>query len=217
MVALDLTGGRPWSSAGQTGAWLEAAAGLFRERLGGLSDSALDEPARVAGWSRRHVLGHLHHNALVLGRLARSVALGEPQAEDAPLERWRAWGERSERMPARHLRDLVSWAEEDLEAAFADLDAAARASRVAEMPGVRVPAEKIPWLRVRELVIHLADLDQTVDLRRLPSELLAHLAADLVGPESTLGVSRMGRTSGRLSVVDGDEGALPFCAAILLP
>lgn len=166
----------------RTGAWLALTANLFRERLDKLPDSALDVPARLPGWSRRHVLGHLHCNALVLGRLARSLIVGAPVPLGTPLERWQAWRERSERMPAGRLRDLARWAEEDLEVAFGDVDVASRVSRVAAIPGVRVPAEKLPWLRLRELVIHLPDLDDTLDPGDLPADLIARVAADVPAP-----------------------------------
>lgn len=82
-------------------------------------------------------------------------------------------------MPARHLRDLMRWAEEDLEAAFGELEGAIRSGRVAEVPGLSVPADDLPWMRIRELVIHLPDLDGAVDLSGLPDDLMSRFASDL--------------------------------------
>lgn len=206
------------TAAERTGAWLANVAEVFRVRVEGLSDVALGEAARLPGWSRRHVLGHLHYNALVLGRLARSVAVGAPEPLGPPVDRWQAWRERSEHMPARHMRDLVVWSQEDLEAAFGELDAATRSGRIAEVPGIRVPAEDLPWLRVRELVIHLADLGGAADLERLPAGLVTRLVVDLVG-SSQGGASEAARWIADNAHVPaaGDVGAYPVCLAVLSP
>lgn len=203
--------------AERTGAWLASAAEVFRARMEGISDAALDEPARLPGWTRRHVLGHLHYNALVLGRLARSVVVGAPEPLGPPVDRWQAWRERSQQMPARHLRDLVVWSQEDLEAAFGELDAATRSGRIAEVPGIRVPAEDLPWLRVRELVIHLTDLDGAMDLERLPAGLITRFVVDLIGssqstPEAIQRIAEHGQVP-----VAGDAAAYPVCLAFVSP
>lgn len=216
--SVELNESSPAASPRRTGVWLSSAAALFRERLDDLSDAALDEPARLAGWSRRHVVGHLHYNALILGRLARSVAVGAPETLDSPVDRWHSWRARSEQMPARHLRDLMRWAEEDLETAFGELDRAVRSGRVAEVPGLRVPADDLPWMRIRELVIHLPDLDPAVDLGRLPGDLMRRLGSDLFGvPQGDAGRAiRWILEPGSVRRADG-EVMYSLCVPVISP
>lgn len=121
-------------------------------------------------------------------------------------------------MPARHLRDLVKWAEEDLEAAFGELDVATRSGRVAEVPGLRVPAEDLPWLRIRELVIHVTDLEPAADLGRLPDDLVNRFAIDLLGSPRA-GVQDAIRWVGEQEPVQDAHGEAAYstCLAVIAP
>ena len=58
-------------------AWMDLGTKLFLATLDGLTDAELDRPTALPGWSRRHVVAHVHYNAEALRRLVHWAATGE--------------------------------------------------------------------------------------------------------------------------------------------
>lgn len=125
--------------------------------------ASLDDPAApslCAGWSRGHVLSHVARNADGLTALIRSAVdgTGEPmypssQARDADID---AGADR----PPRELADDVERTAVGLAAQLPRLGAEHTDIRLERTPGVYlIPAGRIPFMRLRELVYHHVDLD----------------------------------------------------------
>ncbi len=123
----------------------------------------LDDPGRnslCAGWSRGHVLSHVARNADGLAALARGAADGtgdtmyaSPEQRDVDIEAG----------AGRSLDELVADVEDSaarlahLLPRVASLDADTLLMRT---PGVPfVPVRAVPYMRLREVVIHHVDLD----------------------------------------------------------
>ena len=56
--------------------WMDHGTKLFLAALAGLSDGELDEPIGLPGWTRRHVVAHVHDNAEALRRLVAWASTG---------------------------------------------------------------------------------------------------------------------------------------------
>lgn len=117
-------------------------------------------PSLCEGWSRGHVLSHVARNADGLTALIRSAVDGSgepmypsPQARDADID---AGADR----PPRELADDVERTAVGLAAQLPRLGAAHAGIRLERTPGVYlIPAGRIPFMRLRELVYHHVDLD----------------------------------------------------------
>lgn len=124
---------------------------------------ALDDagaPSLCVGWSRGHVLSHLARNADGMAALVRAAVDGSgesmypsPQARDADIDSG----------ATRPLDELVADVEQSagaLAEALPRLGAEHRGLRLERTPGVYLMlAERIPFLRLREVVYHHVDLD----------------------------------------------------------
>src|SRR6266704_3605095 len=102
----------------------------FLARLAQASDDELSAPSALPGWTGRHVLSHVGHNARAVGRLAHWAATGEPtpmysgpSARAAEIALGARWD------PDR-LRSFVEVERDALAAAFEKLDAGHWATEV---------------------------------------------------------------------------------------
>ena len=138
----------------------------------------LDEPSRLPGWTGKHVLSHVGHNARALARLAHWAATGEPTpmyasptARAEEIETGASW-------PADRLRDFVVVEQDRLAAALDRIAADRWQAPVVTAQGRTVPARTIPWLRSREVWIHACDLPSGGDFAYFPAAFLDALIAD---------------------------------------
>lgn len=158
-----------------------AATERLHEIVAGLDDTAVRGGSLLPGWSRRHVLAHLARNADALTNLLTWARTGvehfvyaSREDRDAAIEQGAARG---------YL--LIA---EDLAAASARFAAAATAlpesawsAVMTTAKGRRVVAWQVPWLRMREVWLHLVDLDAGVGFDTLPPDVLEHLIDDVAG------------------------------------
>jgi maleylpyruvate isomerase len=163
-----------------TSTCLESGTRLFLGAVAALPDEAFDEPTLLPGWTRRHLLAHVHSNAEALRRLVAWAATGvetpmyaSPQARAEEIAS-------GAHLPVGTLRALVSESAAALGAELDALGGAARASEVRTAQGRLVPASQIPWLRTREVMIHAVDLDTGLTFADLPSEFVADLLVEVV-------------------------------------
>jgi maleylpyruvate isomerase len=139
---------------------LEAATARLLTTVDELPDPAWGDPSHCAGWTRGDVVAHLALNAEALAGVLRGFRDGAPvtmyrsdDARDADI------AELATAPPARvreRLRTAV--------VAFAEVAAVAdglpKDATFERTPGGRVvPARAVPFLRLREVEIHHADLD----------------------------------------------------------
>jgi len=138
-------------------------------------------PSLCDGWTRGHVLTHLARNAEAVGRLADWAVTGTPQemypggtaARDARIEE-------GARRPVGELRqDLVATAQA-LEPRLAALAGELASPQVQMRGGLEVDATQLPFLRLREVVLHHADLAAGFTLAEVEEELLRELVDDAV-------------------------------------
>jgi maleylpyruvate isomerase len=160
--------------------WIEDCTKVFLTALGRLDDADLNAPTVLPGWTRRHVVAHVHHNATALRRLVSWAATGRENPMYASPEQRVREIEQCAQLAAADLRRLVS------ESAYRladDLDALPNAAWRAEVvtgQGRQIRAAEIPWLRVREVAVHAIDLDAGIDFDDLPAAVLEALLVDVV-------------------------------------
>lgn len=144
--------------------------------------AALDDvaaPSLCEGWHRGHVITHVARNAEAIGRLAQWAVTGRRQdmypggtgARDAQIE-----AGASRDIPAQ-LADLTRTAD-DLAPALAALSGPLEAERVEMRGGYEVPAVRLPFLRLREVVFHHVDLDAGFGFDDVEADLLRELVRD---------------------------------------
>ncbi|MCE7004257.1 maleylpyruvate isomerase family mycothiol-dependent enzyme [Kibdelosporangium philippinense] len=158
--------------------WMTDGHAYFLSRLASASDDDLIGASRLPGWSGRHVLSHVGHNARALGRLAHWAATGErtpmypdPQARIDEIESGAQW-------PVRYLREFVDVEQNKLAEALASLTDAMWHAEVVTAQGRVVPASTVPWLRSREVWVHACDLPSGGDFAHFPADFLDALIDD---------------------------------------
>jgi maleylpyruvate isomerase len=152
----------------------------FVARLAQVSDAELSAPSALPGWTGRHILSHVGHNARAVGRLAHWAATGEPTpmyfgptARAAEIALGAGWD------PER-LRSFVIVEQDALAAALEKLDVEQWATEVVTAQGRHVTAAALLWLRTRELWVHAADLHGLADFSNFPPTLLDELIIDIL-------------------------------------
>jgi len=159
--------------------WMDAGQGRLEEMLAPLDDAAIAGPSRLPGWSRGHVVTHLARNADALVNLLTWARTGTPtpmypstEARTAGIE------DGSGRSAAAQRDDLATAARRLMETARA-MPPAAWEAAVQSAQGREIPAAQIPWLRVREVWIHLADLDLGAGFEAMPDAVAIALVDDV--------------------------------------
>ncbi|MGH3853132.1 MAG: maleylpyruvate isomerase family mycothiol-dependent enzyme [Pseudonocardiaceae bacterium] len=159
--------------------WVADAQALFERTVPRLAD--LRGPSRLPGWTRGHVVTHVARNAEGLCRLLTWARTGietpmypSREQRDADIEAG------SGRELAEQLDDLrrtgAAFAATASELAPRNWDVIVRHGRL--------PASTVPWARVRELWLHLVDLDATgshsaVEIDNVPEDIATELVRDV--------------------------------------
>lgn len=159
-----------WVTAGQDQV-VSAAAGLAPAQLRG--------PSRLPSWSRGHVLSHLARNADALANLLSWARTGtETRMYSSPAERDAGISAGARRDRAAQLADLTESGARFLRAAGA-VPVPRRSFPVISGQGRRIPAHEVPWLRVREVWLHLVDLDAGYGIDAVPDAIAWALTRDV--------------------------------------
>ncbi|EWT01846.1 hypothetical protein N865_08280 [Intrasporangium oryzae NRRL B-24470] len=146
-----------------------------------LRDDEIAAPSLCTGWSRGHVLAHLARNADALGRVCDAALTGAAvtmyagdDVRDAEID---AGAARS----ARELAEDLRLSAERLAPQAARIGPEHEGMTVERTPGgARIPVEKVPYLRLRELVFHHVDLDAGYAFSDVDPEVLELLLDDAV-------------------------------------
>lgn len=161
-----------WAGQGQQ-AVEQAAARLEPAQVAG--------PSRLPGWTRGHVLSHLARNADALVNLLTWARTGvEARMYASPAERADGIEAGAARALPEQLADLTA-AGQRFAAAAAAVPADRRSFTVLSGQGREIPASQVPWLRVREVWLHLVDLDAGAGLDAIGEDVAWALAADVAG------------------------------------
>jgi maleylpyruvate isomerase len=183
-------------------AWMNHGTTLFLAAVDALPDEAFDEPTALPGWTRKHLVAHVHYNAEALRRLVSWACTGEESRMYAGPEQRAAEIERGSLLSADQLRRLVHASADALDADLEALPEEAWQHQVVTAQGRTVPATEIPWMRTREVAVHAVDLNAGVSFADLPDDLNAALVADVVKKRSASGEAAAlaewltGRTTG---------------------
>ena len=149
------------------------------EAVSDLTDADVSEPSLCPGWTRGHVLTHLARNADALHNLLTWARTGTPTPMYPSVEARNAGIEAGAPRPvAEHRADLESTARRLMETARGMSPPEWQAA-VQSAQGRHIPASEIPWMRVRELWIHLADLDVGAGFEVIPDAVARALVHDV--------------------------------------
>ncbi len=162
-----------------TVAWAMRCTRVFLETVERLDDDEFDEPTALPGWTRRHVLAHVHSNAEALGRLLSWARTGIRTPMYASAEDRQGGIEAAAALPAPDLRAEVYQSAHLLLAGFHALPDEAWQAEVVTAQGRTVPASQVPWLRTRELAVHAVDLNAGTRFADLPVEVCVALVDDV--------------------------------------
>jgi maleylpyruvate isomerase len=159
--------------------WMAEGHEYFLSVLAQLSDEQLLAPSALPGWTGRHVLSHVGHNARALGRLAHWASTGHPTpmysgptARAGEIAVGAAWD-------VQRLRSFVEVEQDVLAAALDALLPYHWEREVVTAQGRHVRAAALPWMRTRELWIHATDLFEGADFSDFPPALLDELILDV--------------------------------------
>jgi maleylpyruvate isomerase len=189
--------------------WMTQGHRYFLARLGQTSDDQLLEPTALPGWTGRHLLSHVGHNAQALARLAHWASSGEPtpmygnaSARTDEIELGAGWA-------VPRLREFVVHQQDQLVAALDKIADSNWCTEVVTAQGRTVPASDIPWLRCRELWIHASDLRSGEGFEDFPAQFVDELLLDvLTRRRLNSGLAESVRATDRSEPVDpADEGA----------
>lgn len=148
--------------------------------VGSLDGAAVRVPSLLPGWSRAHVLSHLARNADALVNLLTWARTGVEHPMYASREdRDAAIEEGSTRGHLLLCEDLTAACARFAAAATA-MPAAAWDATLTNARGEAMSAASVPWLRTREVWVHLVDLDTGIGFDDVPTALHEPLLDDVV-------------------------------------
>lgn len=160
-------------------AWAGSGQRFVEDAVTSLAPGAVPQPSALAGWTRGHVITHLARNADALTNLLTWARTGTPTPMYATPDQRNADIEAGAGRP--HAEQLI-----DLQEAgrrFADTAAALPAdawtTQVKSAQGRDIPAAEVPWLRTREVWLHLVDLDAGYTTDVIPDDIAAELIRDV--------------------------------------
>lgn len=161
--------------------WLAAGTSLLNTELDQADETWVSGPSTLPGWTTAHVLTHLARNADALNNLVTWAATGveTPMYPHGVSGRLRDIEEGADRPAQVILKDVHDSAGR-LQRSLAELTDTAWTRTVRTAQGRLVPASLIPWLRVREVWIHLIDLGTGATFAALPDGLATALLPDVV-------------------------------------
>jgi maleylpyruvate isomerase len=160
--------------------WMDAGTALVLAQADRLTDAEVRGPSALPDWTRAHVLSHLARNADALGNLLTWARTGVETPMYASADA-RASGiaAGAARAPAEIRADLHE-ASARFDTAVRGLPDAAWSATIRSGKGRVIDAGEVPWMRVREVWIHLVDLDAGVSFEDVPVAVLDALIVDAV-------------------------------------
>lgn len=159
--------------------WLTQGTDLLRIHLAKLTDERITAPTVLTGWTVGHLLTHLARNADALSNLAHWAATGieTPMYPGGPDQRLADIESGAARPPTQIIDDVLAGADR-LQSRLDALTPEAWTTQVRTAQGRTVTAALIPWLRVREVWLHLIDLGVGVTVDDFPDNLVDALLPD---------------------------------------
>ena len=162
--------------------WMDWGTASFLGALDRLGDDELDAPTVLPGWTRRHVVAHVHQNADALRRLVSWARTGIESPMYPGATQRDDDIETGSTLPATDLREHVRTSTAALAADLDALDATIWRQPVVTAQGRTVPATEIVWMRTREVVVHAIDLaaGDGFGFGDVPADLAAALLGEIL-------------------------------------
>jgi maleylpyruvate isomerase len=180
--------------------WMAEGTRLFEEAVDGLDDDALFAPSPLEGWTRAHVVTHVARNADAIGNLLAWAATGVETPMYPSAEARVAGIAAGAQRPAGEIRRDLAASSRRLQGRIDELPDRSWAAEVRTAQGRLITTEEVPWMRIREVWIHLVDLDAGRDFTDVPPDILAALLDDATAWMGT----RDGTPAVTLRAIDGD-------------
>ncbi|WP_371573198.1 maleylpyruvate isomerase family mycothiol-dependent enzyme [Streptomyces sp. NBC_01314] len=184
--------------------WVEAGQLALQQAVDALPADAVTEPSALPGWTRGHLLTHLARNADALVNLLTWAGTGIRTPMYASPD------QRATDIEAGAGRSLVDQRDDVRESAARFRRAAeslsdeAWSATVLSGLGRAIPASEVPWLRAREVWIHLVDLHVGIGVDALPPDFAWALVRDVAGWMS----ARLGPGTGAELSADGHDSVV---------
>ncbi|MFE7857340.1 maleylpyruvate isomerase family mycothiol-dependent enzyme [Streptomyces sp. NPDC057403] len=160
---------------------LDRAAERLLTAAATLSDTAMTAPSRLPGWTRAHILSHLAAQAPALERLltwartgVRTDQYADRAARDSEIEAGAL-------LPAAALMARLRDTTRSWQRAVEALLAPAWNATVVPFTGETCTPRRILVIRLRELTLHLVDLDIGLEVSDIPSTARDVVQDDVVG------------------------------------
>lgn len=182
--------------------WIDRGTALCAQELDRLDEEAFGQPSAVPGWTRKHVAAHLAANADALGNLVNWAATGIESRMYASSELRAIEIEAGALRSGDDLREWFARSSADLAQAMDALTPDQWRAKVITLQGKGAPASQTPWVRARELLVHVVDLATGVRFASLPRDFLAALCDDIAVRRSVA----PGHPAVRIVAVDVDSG-----------
>lgn len=158
--------------------WLRRGELSFAETLESVELSA---PSLLPDWNRADIAAHIAGNAVGLTNLLHWARTGietpmyaSPEARLRDIAEWAA-------RPEAELRAYVADTSAQLASAIDQLPADAWHRFVRSALGREIRSREVPWLRVREVWIHAADLGGNLSFDAFPADLVDALLDEITG------------------------------------
>ncbi|MGB0658980.1 MAG: maleylpyruvate isomerase N-terminal domain-containing protein [Mangrovicoccus sp.] len=160
-------------------AWARRGTAYFARLLNNLSYAQLQEPSRIPGWSRAHLVAHISYNARAIARLCETVRMGEDLVFYPSRDEREAEIQLAATLPDRALRHLFEHAVVHLNVEWRDLSNQHWTMSGTGLDGNSLALAATPWIRARELWVHALDLNAGGRIKDFPSDFRDQLALDL--------------------------------------
>ncbi|MFC4004809.1 maleylpyruvate isomerase family mycothiol-dependent enzyme [Prauserella oleivorans] len=161
-----------------TRTWMDESTALLLRTVDSLSEADFDAPSALPGWTRRHLVAHVHFNAEALRRLVSWARTGVENPMYPSVDHRNAEIEQGATLPPERLRELVHGSAAALAADLDALPDAAWRNEITTRQGRTIPATEIPWMRAVEAAVHTVDLGVGVDFADLPGDFVHALVED---------------------------------------
>lgn len=171
LMARTLADARRWMTDGTT---------LFVDTVADLDETEFDAPTLLPGWQRRQLVAHVAANADAVGNLVHWAATGLPTPMYASPDERAAGIQRGTTLTGAELLTWLRQSSERLTVAMETLTDEQWRTEVVTAQGRTVPATETPWLRAREVCVHVVDLARGSGFGDLPHDFLAALVEDII-------------------------------------
>jgi maleylpyruvate isomerase len=159
--------------------WMREGTSYLLAIVDELSDDELTGPCTLPGWTRAHVVGHVARNAEALARLAEWARTGIETPMYVDREQRAREIDDSAGLPAPTLRRDLHRTASALDTALEALSPEQWQAQVRSALGRAIPTAAVPWMRVREVWLHAADLGAEATVDDLPTGVIDLLLDDV--------------------------------------